>query len=171
MSVPHATLRSVKTREGGAILSAPYDAMTIAKWFIAWAEAEDADLSNLKLQKLLYYAQGHHLGKTSEPLFQDQIKAWSHGPVVPKVYHEFKSFGSGDIRLPDDDPFDWPDVDPETTRFLISIWNTYGEYGAWRLRSMTHQEAPWRDHFEAEYTSPTIPIEELRRYFASIQAR
>ena len=40
-----------------------YSARTIAKWFLAWSEAEEAndDLSNLKLQKLLYYAQGHYL--------------------------------------------------------------------------------------------------------------
>ena len=39
----------------------PYLALTIAKWFVAWAEANEAELSNLKLQKLLYYAQGYHL--------------------------------------------------------------------------------------------------------------
>ena len=43
--------------------SPPYPALTIAKWFIAWAEAEDEELSNLKLQKLLYYAQGHYLAR------------------------------------------------------------------------------------------------------------
>ncbi len=42
----------------GRATAQPYPALTIAKWFIAWAEAEDEELSNLKLQKLLYYAQG-----------------------------------------------------------------------------------------------------------------
>jgi hypothetical protein len=59
-----------------------YPAMTIAKWFVAWAEAgdADADLSNLKLQKLLYYAQGHYLARTGTPLFPETIEA---GPTVP----------------------------------------------------------------------------------------
>jgi len=43
----------------------PYPAKTVAKWFIAWAEAEGEELSNLKLQKLLYYAQGASPGGTS----------------------------------------------------------------------------------------------------------
>lgn len=47
----------------------PYSALTIAKWFVAWAEAEEDELSNLKLQKLLYYAQGHYLACYGRPLF------------------------------------------------------------------------------------------------------
>ena len=58
---------------------APYPAQTVAKWFIAWAEAEGEELSNLKLQKLLYYAQGHFLAERQGLLFSDQIQAWSHG--------------------------------------------------------------------------------------------
>lgn len=64
-----------------------YVATTTAKWFVDWANAEDAELSNLKLQKLQYYAQGHHLAVYGQPLFADKIQAWSYGPVVPEVYH------------------------------------------------------------------------------------
>ena len=85
----------------------PYPALTIAKWFIAWAEAEEEELSNLKLQKLLYYAQGHHLAERHAPVFTEPIQAWSHGPVVPPVYHEYKRFGRTTIELADNDPFVW----------------------------------------------------------------
>ncbi len=67
-----------------------FRARDIARWFIAWAENVDAEVSNLKLQKLLYYAQGHRLGATGEPLFSDPIQAWAHGPVVAEVYHAYK---------------------------------------------------------------------------------
>jgi uncharacterized phage-associated protein len=80
--------------------------MTIAKWFIAWTgQVEEARLSNLKLQKLLYYAQGHYLATAGQPLFDDRIQAWSHGPVVPTVYHEYKKFGRDNIVLDDADDF------------------------------------------------------------------
>jgi len=139
--------------------------MTIAKWFIAWAEEEDeSDLSNLKLQKLLYYAQGHHLASHGTPLFKDEIQAWSHGPVVPIVYHEYKRFGSDDVVLPDDDPFEFSDIDDDTSVFLSKVWNTYGGYAAWRLRNMTHEERPWKDHFDGR-RSVVIPKGELKRYF------
>jgi hypothetical protein len=57
----------------------PYAALTIARWFIAWAEAEGEELSNLKLQKLLYYAQGHHLAERHQPLFTEQIAGRQSG--------------------------------------------------------------------------------------------
>ncbi len=142
----------------------PYRAETIAKWFVAYAEADDADRSNLKVQKLLYYSQGHHLAQTGLPLFSDPIQAWSHGPVVPVVYHQFKSFGSADVTLEPGDPFDWPDVDPKTTQLLIQVWETYGQFGAWRLRNMTHAESPWRDHF-SDSRNVEIPTSEMERFF------
>jgi uncharacterized phage-associated protein len=144
-----------------------YSATIIAKWFVDWAATEDAHLSNLKLQKLLYYAQGHHLAGHRRPLFHDDIQAWSHGPVVPDVYHTFKEFRSDPIRLPEDDAFDWDDVDTETTQFLIKVWNTYGGVAAWKLRNMTHAEPPWREHFSQNERYIVIPQEEIRSYFES----
>lgn len=143
-----------------------YSALAIAKWFVAWGEEEpEAALSNLKLQKLLYYAQGHHLARHGRPLFDDQVQAWSHGPVVPAVYHEFKRFGSGELGLDESDPFDWDDIDEDTTQFLIGIWEAYGSLAAWRLRNMTHGEAPWSEHFVDGQRSIEIPHEDMRRWF------
>jgi uncharacterized phage-associated protein len=144
----------------------PYPAFAIARWFVAWAEAEREELSNLKLQKLLYYAQGHHLSERRVPLFRDEIQAWSHGPVVPAVYHEYKSFGSATIELPPDDPFTWDDIDPETSDFLGRVWNTYGRFSAGHLREMTHEEAPWRAHFRPDERFIVIPQAEIDRFFA-----
>jgi uncharacterized phage-associated protein len=143
-----------------------YPALAIAKWFIAWAEAEREELSNLKLQKLLYYAQGHYLGERRQPLFPDEIQAWSHGPVVPPVYHAYKSFGSATIELPPDDPFTWDDIDRETSDFLGRVWNTYGRFSAGHLREMTHEESPWRAHFRPDERSIVIPQREIERFFA-----
>jgi uncharacterized phage-associated protein len=144
----------------------PYHALTIAKWLISWAEAQDDELSNLKLQKLLYYAQGHHLKEKRQPLFSDEIQAWSHGPVVPDVYHAYKSSGSATITLPDDDPFAWDDVDKPTADLLGRVWNTYGGYSAGHLRNMTHSETPWRRHFQDGVRGCVIPADEIEQYFA-----
>ena len=147
----------------------PYPALTIAKWFIAWAEAEAEELSNLKLQKLLYYAQGHYLSEHHRPLFSDGIEAWSHGPVVPAVYHDYKTFGGASIELPYEDPFTWADVDPDTAEFLSRVWNTYGGFSAGRLRNMSHEEPPWRAHFRPDERGVVIPQEEIEKYFAARQ--
>lgn len=143
-----------------------FRASDIARWFIAWAENVDAEVSNLKLQKLLYYAQGHWLGETEYPLFGDAIQAWAQGPVVAEVYRSYKDFGKNPI-----DPaaalggdFDWDDF-AEVSDLLGSVWDRYGSLAAWALRERTHREAPWRDAFGCDASQSRIPEEALRSYF------
>lgn len=50
------------------------------------------NLTNLKLQKLLYYAQAWHLALRNAPLFDEDFQAWVHGPVLPSQYLRFRSF-------------------------------------------------------------------------------
>lgn len=142
-------------------------AREIADWLLAWAEHNDAPVSNLKMQKLLYYAQGHHLGDHDEPLFHDDLQAWAHGPVVPSVYRAFKTSGNEPID-PDDalgDDFDWGDY-RDVEAHLIKVWNTYGHLEAWSLRERTHREAPWQDAFEDGVRNIIIPKDELKKFFA-----
>ena len=51
----------------------------------------DSDLTPWKLQKLLYYAQGHHLAEFGDPLFKDDLIAWEQGPIVPRCHHQLKT--------------------------------------------------------------------------------
>src|SRR5690625_1686548 len=126
-----------------------HNARSIANWFMAWAgDVEEADISNLKIQKLLYYAQGEHYAETGQPLFSDDFQAWAHGPVVPSVYRDLKKWQGSPIdvdeALPDDyDCSDYRDVEEE----LLKVWNTIGIYSAWSLRNITNNSAPLRDGF------------------------
>ena len=56
------------------------------------------DLSNMKLNKILYFAQGQCLLQTGEVLFNDTIEAWEHGPVVQVVYNEYKKYNDNSIK-------------------------------------------------------------------------
>jgi uncharacterized phage-associated protein len=146
----------------------PYEAGTIARWFLAWARFdEEGALSNLKLQKLLYYAQGHYMAHHGgQPLFADEIQAWGHGPVVPGVYHAYKHYGSGSIPLIEE--FDFEQVDTDANEWLAAVWRTFGAMSAWRLREMTHAEPPWRDTYRDGSRGLTIPKETLHRYFGGL---
>ena len=146
-------------------MATTYSAREIADWFIAWAENIDAEVSNLKLQKILYYAQGNYLARTGTPLFADQVQAWGHGPVVPDVYHSYKQFGPRAID-PDtalDDSFDWGKY-RDVEQFLLEMWNRYGSLAAWALRERTHKEAPWVDAFDAGY-NVCITQDAMRTFF------
>lgn len=122
-------------------------ANTVAKYFLAKAEEEVGDgISNLKLQKLVYYAQAYHLAMHGEPLFRERLEAWEHGPVVPDLYHMYKEHGAGNIPTPHD--VDLDEYDEEVAEFLDEVYDVFGQYSAWKLRNMTHEERPWTEAYD-----------------------
>jgi len=131
-----------------------HPALDVALWFLAknqqaLREYDEDMISNLKLQKLLYYAQGAFLGVYGKPLFSEDIEAWQHGPVVSPIYHTFKHFGNKGIDF--DQVVDELSIaqnpmelfSPDETELLESIYENFGQYSAWKLRNMTHAEDPW----------------------------
>lgn len=129
-----------------------YAAETVAEYFLSLVDPEAGDaITNLTLQKLLYYAQGLHLALFDHPLFPDRIEAWMHGPVVPTVYHRYKTFGANPLPVSED--FDPNTLDSETQAFLNEVYEVYGQFSAWKLRNMTHTESPWRDTPEGQEIS------------------
>ena len=120
---------------------AQYTARDVAEYFLRQTDEESGDLiSNLKLQKLVYYAQCLHLAIFEKPLFDDEIVAWMHGPVVVDLYHDYKEFGGSAIVLNDLQP---SNLDEKTKEFLDEVYKALGQYSAWKLRDMTHKETPW----------------------------
>lgn len=133
---------------------AEFSAKEIARWFLARnnvnvLQYDDELLTHLKLQKLLYYAQGVFLAyKGGEALFGEDIMAWEHGPVVPEVYQQYKSCGREGIEFnPTEDDREIlrkVDQDEDVQNVLEMVFDHYGKYTAWHLREMTHSEKPWR---------------------------
>lgn len=137
-------------------------ALQIAKYFVSLVDEEAGDsISNLKVQKLLYYAQGAHLALHDAPLFPESIKAWVHGPVVPQVYHEFKHCGAGAIPV---EPVDLCDYPAQVREVLDEVNSVYGQFTAGKLRSMTHQEPPWKNTPQSE----TISHEVMKEFFRTL---
>ena len=105
----------------------PYPAMTIAQWFISWAEAGEQELSSQKLQKLLRRAQGHYFARHGRSLLVQPMPAWSHGGlVVPPAERAVKASGACVTGPEDDEVSTGRDVDPATASFLGEVWDTYG---------------------------------------------
>lgn len=117
----------------------------VVKYFLAKAgEDEDSPISNLKLQKLIYYAQAFHLAIFDRPFFSADFEAWTHGPVCPEVYHLYKAFGAGPITVPDTE-FDPQKFSQDQLDLLDEINELFGQFSAWKLRNMTHEDDPWKD--------------------------
>ncbi|WP_395689791.1 Panacea domain-containing protein [Caenimonas koreensis] len=132
-----------------------YSAYAVANAFIRRAkEGKIFNLSPMKLQKLLFFAQAWHIKHTEghEPLLDDTFARWAHGPVVPSLYHEFKAFGFRDINREATTLAIGPEMDvsvnipiiPETDHsawgLVDAIIHKYGRLSATALSAMTHQE-------------------------------
>lgn len=138
---------------------AKYTAKQIAQWFInkSAIEAESGrgdPIGNMKLQKLLYYAQGASLALKGKKLFEDKILAWEHGPVVYDVWSEYR--GQTAITSRKD-----LKIDKETNDLLELVYETFGQYSAWKLREMTHKESPWILTEQSKEIKPTL----IEKYF------
>lgn len=123
---------------------ANYPVLEIAKKIISDSNTRSNGgeyITNLKLQKMLYYMQGFHLAYFREPLFEDEIEAWMYGPVVPKVYHEYSCFGNKGIDVEYDDIIRLTNIEEQ---LFDEVLNVYGAFSAIGLMNMTHNETPWK---------------------------
>lgn len=117
-------------------------ASDVAKYILCVAHSTEELITNLKLQKLLYYAQGYYLAfHHGEPLFADGIQAWIHGPAVPNIYGEYKHNRWNPIS----DNVVAPQFDDDLEEYLGLIINTFLPIDAYKLEQMTHEEPPWRE--------------------------
>jgi len=145
-----------------------YSALDIATYFIKKATKEsDVKLTPLKLQKLLYYAQGWYLANLNKPLFKDKIEAWKYGPAIPSIYHQFKGYGSESLcsKGIDTSAADKIETDKTIKSFLDEVWNVYKPYDGSDLIYSTHKEDPWieakdgiktDDHFDFTISNDSI---------------
>lgn len=136
-------------------------------WLNAREAPEDPDyLTNLKLQKLLYYIQGWHLAQTGQPAFAEEVQAWREGPVVPEVYQAYKNLGTHPIV---DAPARQPRLTDDLRDIVEQVWERYKAFSGYELSDMTHSESPWREtRGDAPPSAPgakRIPQESLAREF------
>lgn len=136
----------------------------VARYFLSLSDPAEGDaITHLKLQKLVYYAQGFHLAIYDKPLFMESIEAWRHGPVVPALYRACREYG--DSVIPPVRDFDADSVlTKDQQELLDEVYEVYGQFSGWKLREMTHQEAPWKDA-DARANSATITHDSLKEFF------
>lgn len=104
--------------------------------------ADKGDLiTNLKLQKLLYYEQGYHLACFGKPLFKEEILAWQYGPVVREAYDAFSEFGGKALSV-QGDVYSFRNKEEEA--LFEEVFEAYNKYSASYLVEMTHSETPWK---------------------------
>ncbi len=133
-------------------MSSAYDPRAIANLMLDEADRRGLKITNLALQKLLYFAHGIYLTKTKRPLVTGYFEAWQYGPVHPAVYRAFKQSGSAPIktRAVGKDPLtgkkrDLPKpTDIEVVDLVSDVMRSYGHLSPGRLVDLSHaKNSPW----------------------------
>lgn len=130
----------------------PYDPRGIANLMLDEADRIGISITNLALQKLLYFAHGIFLNETKQPLVSGYFEAWQYGPVHPAAYKAFRSAGSEPIRSRAHSqdiltgltkPIPAPE-DPAARRLVQQILSSYGKLSPGRLVDISHaKNSPW----------------------------
>lgn len=142
-----------------------YEAIDIAKYIINKCIEYNRPVSNLQLQKILYYVQGEYIKFTGgEPLFNDRIEAWAYGPVVPSVYYVFNIFSSSDIDFVGDVEEIVGEIGSKVREIIDPVIKAKSSLSAWKLVENTHNEMPWKTSYE-EGRNNTIEIDVMKNFF------
>lgn len=138
-----------------------YTALEVAKYIINKCIQLGRPISNLQLQKILYYIQGQYMrDNNGQALFKDEIEAWRYGPVVSSVYYHYNHYSANDITTKQDNV----ELDENVKDIIDTIIELNSKLSAWSLVGKTHSESPWKETYVG-INGTIISKEKLRHYF------
>jgi len=155
-----------------------YKAMDIARYVINYAISKGHPISNLQLQKILYYVQAAFLVKNGEPIFDEKILNWTYGPVIDEVYTEYRINGDSTIEKQDEyvevvydkekskillanKKFDESQFESGYKALINSIVDIYMDMDPFDLVEKTHLEDPWMNSSQND----VICTESIKLYY------
>lgn len=140
-----------------------YDVLDVAQYVLWYAENTiGSAITNLQLQKILYYIQGEYIYAYGDPLFNNVIEAWAYGPVIPEAYYEYSENGSKKIKGVRPDKM--RTIDKEDKFLIRKVIKSKIEKNIWDIVRETHEEDPWYFNYE-EYQNNTIPLSDIESWF------
>ena len=167
-----------------------YNPAAVANSILEVSSVERRALTPMQLLKLVYISHGWHLAVSGEPLFNEPVEAWRHGPVIPSLYQEFKHFKKSPVTrtaysvdpvsLEVTTPFIQLE-DTETNRLIRWVWKNYGHLNGIQLSELTHQPGtPWSQTVEKVRSqlpvgewlpNGIIPNELIRKHYLELWSK
>lgn len=138
----------------------PYNALEVAEYIIERCNQKHKSISNLKLQKILYFVQAQYIVKFGTPCFGNIMQAWDHGPVVPDVYREYRGYGNTNIPSFGGKKFHF---EKDEQRTLDATIDRASEYAASQLVEIIRNQSPWMD--ACKKADKTITPKSIRKFF------
>lgn len=156
-----------------------YEARKICNFLLSQYSATAFDLSNLRLNKLLYFIHGWSLTRRPQGIVRNHFEAWKLGPVIKPVYDTFKKYGESPVSSPAEFvdystgqtvaiPFD--DIIAADRQLIVQVFDSYAGYSTGQLVALSHQPGgPWDTVLKGvergDRSSPRIPDVLIRQYF------
>lgn len=137
-----------------------YNAMAVADYIINKCCERNKPISNLQLQKILYFTWIEYYKQTNKTLFWDSFCAWQFGPVVPEVYYEYCVYGGRPINIRCE-----TEIVAEDMSLLDKIIEDYADIPVNVLVDMTHKkDSAWdRIYQDGRGNREVIPYELIKR--------
>lgn len=154
------------------------DVRSVANYVLDWASAHGQAVTNLEINKIVFFLHAHHLVEFGTPLVSAKIEAWDYGPVFRELYAQFKSFVDSPItsRATKIDPESGLRVvcnealEPSTQNLIESLLPKYVKLSASALVSLSHEVGgPWDTVWNRNGgVNPSMRIsdESIRDWFA-----
>lgn len=135
-----------------------YSVIEVAKFVISYCMKMGTPISNLHLQKILYYLQVF-CARLGYDLFEEDIYAWQHGPVIPEAYYMFSGYGASKIQNT------YPtEISQEIQENILPIIERLRTVSPWTLVDMTHKPGmPWDQVYNGKINSTGVISKELLR--------
>ncbi|MBR2123883.1 MAG: DUF4065 domain-containing protein [Acetobacter sp.] len=165
---------------------APSTAIEVANEFLTLGFEESIDIDQMKLQKLVYYAQAWFLALKQRPLFEEDIEAWPWGPVIRDIYIQTQGYGRNPVvrklsqlQPKNNDPLDChfdmhipKGVSERLKAFIRKVWDVHKNYTGIQLSNSTHAEGePWSivsEKYQGDLRQkPTIPNALIKAVFTN----
>lgn len=127
-------------------------------------------ITNIRLQKLLYFVQAYFIIKYKEICFNEKIVAYPSGPVVIEVYEEFKKYGRGNIETVkyygffSENPVNDNIIHYNHKEIIRSVIEIFKDYDDSTLIDITHCQTPWKNSIYKRIGAE-IEIKDIENFF------
>ncbi|BDS17298.1 DUF4065 domain-containing protein [Clostridium perfringens] len=116
-----------------------YRVVDVANYIINYSHEIGGSLTNLKLQKILYYVDAAFLVDTGSACFYEDFEHWRHGPVVPEIYSKYRKYLNSPIEEQQEDS----NISNEDREIINRVIEGNIKKDPWELVKRTHEEDPW----------------------------
>lgn len=154
-----------------------YSVDTVSRYIINYCDEYLGGVSNIRLQKLLYFVQAQFIMDLGIAAFKEEMEAWSFGPVIPEIYRKYKIFGRDNIIV---------NAKSDIKKYLFGCNNELNEeilkedmniinkalkatedVSTAELIRVSHLQDPWKNAYNKDNPKNIITKESIYEYFVS----